>query len=210
MPVPRLIIVTKPVRDALHLATKDAVNQCALLITTDARRRVQAAIGPEQRMSHVTARVRGDKGGRRVVVSAETIGKGGTRINPAYKQADSVTNPVAVIGARGPAHLIEHRRRGGYEVKPLKVAGASPDIADVFASIKAAQLTAELGLPQGSARRALKVPGTDGRARAHPGPITNPLRPITKAFEQAARTVERAARDELAASMRRRLGVAVR
>jgi len=204
MPRPTLIVVTEPVRAALHLATKDAVNQCALLITTDARRRVQAAIGAEQRLSHVTARVRADKGGRRVKVSAATIGKGGTRINPAYKQADSVTNPTAIIGARGPAHLIEHARRGGYEVKPLKVAGAGPDIADVFAMIKTAQLASELGLPQSSAGRALKVPGTDGRARAHPGPIRDPLRPITTAFMQARKTVEKAARDEVAASLRRR------
>jgi hypothetical protein len=198
-----VVVVTQPVQAALRLATREAVNQVALLITQDARRRVQAAIGAEQRMSGVTSRQRN---GKRSQVTPETIAKGGTRINPAYKNADSLTNPVAVIGARGPAHYIEHPRRGGYEVRPRR-AGATGPAVPSMAAILAKTLDITPQVAEGRLRHpALRIPGTKGRASAHPGPINHPLAPITQAFTAAPTTMANAARDELEAGLRRRLG----
>jgi hypothetical protein len=196
-----LVRVTDSIALEMRLAVRETVNHSAELVTLDARRRVQAAIGADQRMSRVTARMRN---GKRSLVTAETIAKGGTRINPYYKTATSESNPVALIGVRGPAHLIEHKRRGGYQVRPRPAvaAGEIPTMADILSGTLGTdreQTAARLRHP------ALRTP-QGPRAGAKPGPINNPLRPIGKAFDAAPHTIAQAARDELEAGLRRRLG----
>lgn len=206
-----LVRVTDRVAAELRLATREAVNHSAELVVVDARRRVQAAIGPEQRMSRVTARMRN---GRRSVVTAETVAKGGTRINPYYRTATSTTNPVALIGVRGPAHYIEHPRRGGYLVKPRRPVVVDADIADAIDELQAELFGRERAARRRSGERlprrpALKIAG-DYRAAARPGPITTPLAPITKAFAAAPQTIAAAARARVEQGIRRRLGEGTR
>lgn len=205
-----VVTITRGIERQLRLAARDAVNESALAVTTDARNLVKAMLGPEQRMSRVTTRKRNDKGGRTTKVSASTLAQGGTKINPAYKQADSDTNPVAIIGARGPAHLIEHRRRGGYTVKPargiLTAAQAAPlsDLeAQLFGAQRAAERRSSERLPHAPA---LPMGGDVYRGSAKPGPISTPRAPITRAFARARTTIANRARDAAAKSLERRMG----
>lgn len=194
--------VVAELAEAMRLATREAVNKSAEVVTLDARRRVRAAVGADQRLSGVKTRKRAGSTRR---VTPETIGKGGTRINPYYRAATSETNPQALVGVRGPAQYIEHPRRGGYEVRPLDrpvTPAAIPTVADMLAAtfgtapdVAAARLRhPALATPQGP------------RARARPGAIATPLAPITKAFAAAPATIHEAARDAVEASMRRRFG----
>lgn len=191
------VTVTRDITDAMRLATREAVNVSALEVTTDARNRVRRVLGPEQRMSRLTTRQRNGKASH---VSADTIAKGGTRINPYYRQADSVTKPVALVGARGPAHLIEHSRRGGYDVRPRRKAVTDVDTAESVAALEATVFgrTATETTKRAAQLRhagALGTPGGFGfYGKVKPGPILRPRGgPIMAAFHVATTTINRAA-----------------
>ena len=176
------------IRD-LRLGVREGVNASALAVTTDARRRVQIAVGAEQRLSGVVTRKRFDRGGVTRRVTAATRAKGGTRINPYYRPAASTTNPVALVGVRGPAQFIEHPRRGGYQVRPLRQA-VEPGRATELAGLSLGGLTPNLA--GRLANPALRTP-MGPRAAVYPGAIRVPRAPISAAFAGAAKTVERAA-----------------
>lgn len=187
------VVLDREVTDALRLATREAVNVGALEITQDARRRVRSVLGPEQRMSRLTVRKRNDKGGKLERVTLATIEKGGTRINPYYRSANSTTKPVALVGARGPAHLLEHSRRGGYDVRPGRAALAEGE-ADELARMQAAifgRTQAETQATTARLQRRGAIPTPHGFfGRVQPGPISRPQGgPITAAFAAATGTI---------------------
>lgn len=207
------VTVTGELVGAVQGATREAVNASALAITSDARRRTQDALGPEQRLSGVIYRQ--NRNGRRGIVSAGVRAKGGTRINPYYRDAHSETKPVALVGVRGPAQYIEHRRKGGYDVRPVHTVGVDADTRaaadDLVASLVGPGPRSEAKARQAKLRGkvaaqhhppALKI-GALVRAAAHPGPVLLPPRPITHAFGAANRTMERVARDAFAAQLER-------
>lgn len=176
------------IRD-LRLGMREGVNVSALAIVTDARRRVQLAVGADQRLSGVVTRKRFDRDGSTRRVTAATKAKGGTRINPYYRKAASETNPVALVGVRGPAQFVEHPRRGGYQVRPLRQA-VEPTRATELAGLSLGGLTPNLA--GRLANPALRTP-FGPRAAVYPGAIRVPKAPISAAFAAAARTMERAA-----------------
>jgi hypothetical protein len=177
--------VSPEIQQALRLSMKDAVNKSALLVTQDARKRVQSAIGAEMRLSgYLYNRKTGSR------VSEKIIEAGGRRINPAYKKADSETKPVALIGARGPAHLIEHSRRGGYLITPAKkrLGLSSPGYAEAlqrFLGYYPEEAAAVVS--RAEKRRALALwPSGDFRAQVKGGAINRPQGgPITASFQAA-------------------------
>lgn len=194
---------------AVRHSMREAVNVAALEITKEARRRTQVVLGPEQRMSRLTNRLRPDKGGRMVRVSLETIAKGGTRVNPYYRQADSVTKPVALVGARGPAHLIEHDRRGGYEVRPTRRTGLAADDAARAAAIQAAVFGVDAARTAARLSRpgAIMVGPDTFYGKVRPGAIRRPKGgPITKTFADGANITNRFAADTVQKSLDRATG----
>lgn len=202
---------------ALRLATREAVNVSALEVTQDARRRVRSVLGPEQRMSRLTVRKRNDKGGKLERVTLATIEKGGTRINPYYRQADSTTKPVALVGARGPAHLIEHSRRGGYDVRPTRgvaTSAAGEDLAELQARIFGRTRTETQATTARLQKRPALVTGLGTEknpagyyGRVRPGPINRPQGgPINAAFRAAPATMRNLAQRTMDESFSRQLG----
>lgn len=191
-------VVTPNLARAVQLATREAVNASLLAITQDARARVRTVLGPEQRMSRVTTRKRGDRTSR---VTTATIEKGGTRINPYFRQADSTTRPVGLVGARGPAHLLEHSRRGGYDVRPHRRTGNTAAVSDlanlqaeIFGRSRAqAQVTAARVARPGAIRTGVAGTGKNTHGdygRVRPGPIFRPAGgPIAAAFRAAPNTM---------------------
>jgi hypothetical protein len=190
--------VTPELAKQLRLATREAVNKVALELTRDARERTKLVTGGDQRLSgsRITSSWHvehpGTEGSRRIYTAPVA---GGRKVNPAYKQADSVTNPTAVIGARGPMHWLEHDRKGGYDIRPRRARATSDKaVADLD------RLNTELfgRSPRGGAARtkhapALKVAGKYYGA-VKGGGIIRPLGgPMTATMRAAPRTVARLA-----------------
>ena len=203
-------VVTPEIAKQIRLATREAVNKSALEITQDARERVNLAIGPERRLSgsKILFSWTVEKPGtdsRRVRKEADPRGR---RINPAYKQADSVTKPTALIGARGPAQWIEHDRKGPYKepIRPRRSRATSDKaVADLD------RLQQEIfGTPssRGPTSRLKHAPalsiGGKFYGAAKGGSILRPRGgPITGAMRAAPRTVQRLAERVLAERMAR-------
>ena len=189
--------VVQQLSRVLRISLKDGVNEAALAITRDARRRVQAVIGPEQRLSGTWYR---QVNGREYRVREATSIAGGTRVNPAYKEADAEIRPTALIGARGPAHYIEHTRRADYWVYPRGSAKGKPlpgggrrrrrGMSGEEARFFEEQFGALTGRSLYAGKTALTIGGLDARPAAHIKRAPIPRRPITKAFEAAPRTVQ--------------------
>lgn len=194
MTVTLQVFVAKVVPDmkgGVRLALKEAVNRSALDITRDARARVQAKIGSEQRLSGYLYNRTGSKVGGTVTEA------GGRRINPAYKKADSNVHPVALIGARGPAHFIEHSRQGGYEIGPAKFRLGPKSGAGYRKALVLLGYDPEEAASMASGaerRRAISLPPygeDDRRAHVKGGAIHRSGGPILAAFAAAPATVRR-------------------
>jgi hypothetical protein len=177
----------------LDLTLVDTVNWAALQLTTDARHGYKAALGPEQRLSGYWYTPKG------------TRVAGGRRLNPAYKEASSVTKPVALVMVRGPAQLIENPRKGGYRVK-----GHAPRARKI--SDAAVAMAERQGLSRAAALRAARAATTrpirtpDGpRAGASPGPIRRPLAPFRYMMLRAASIIDRGVTEQVERDVQRRL-----
>jgi len=195
--LPEFIQLTPEIQQDLRLAMREAVNKSALAVTQDARERVKIELGADQRLSGYLY----NPTGSRVRVA------GGRRINPAYKPAMSEEHPVALVGARGPAHLIEHNRRGDYDIKPRRRGRPSAAVQ----SEAGAFVQSMLGGPLESAPTAEahapalgRKGGSMFRAAVKGGFILRPLGgPIADAFRYAPRTVAQLAEQTVAARVNR-------
>jgi hypothetical protein len=183
-----VVVVMDRLAQQLGPTIRDAVNAAALALTVDARKRYQRAIGPEQRLSGYRYNTKGSKVGDRQ----------GRRVNPYYREAASGTRPQALVAVRGPGHLVEHRRRGGYTITPHRArlqVGSAAALAGLikhgFTDLSAG--AAAIGRARNPAMRTPRGP----RASVTPGPITRPLRPFLTMVDHAPAIVERAARAQL-------------
>jgi hypothetical protein len=183
-----VVVVMDRLAARLGPSVRDGVNAAALALTVDARRRYQRAIGPEQRLSGYRYNPKGSKVGDRQ----------GRRVNPYFREATSPTRPQALVAVRGPGHLVEHPRRGGYTIAPRRQGlqvGSTAALAGLikhgFTDLTAG--AAAIGRARNPAVRTPRGP----RANAEPGPITRPLRPFLTMVEHAPAIVERAAGAQL-------------
>lgn len=192
--------VTPQMQHDLRLAMQDAVNASALHVTTIARFAVQAMLGPEQRLSGYMYNRTGSKVGGTITEA------GGRRINPAYKRADSNLHPVALIGARGPAHFIEHSRRGGYVIDPAKFRLGPRSGAGYRKALEALGFypgEAEALAGRAEQRRAIGFPDGNARARVKGGSILRTQGPIGRTFDRAPSLIYRVAEREINRSLDR-------
>src|SRR5215468_3959912 len=77
------------------------INAAAAAVTKQATAATAAVVGPDGRLSHLPK---------------------SKPVKPYFKRARPGPHPLAVCGVRGPAHLIEHPRKGGYKVRARPVA----------------------------------------------------------------------------------------
>lgn len=152
--------------DELARSARAGVNAAGAAVTDEARKAVIAVVGGDGTLSHL---------------------RGSKVIKPYFRRAQSEDNPVCLVGVSGPAHLLEHPRKGGYQVKARRKQAA---VVETFAA---------LGL---ETRQALATPqGPRGGVR--PGPITNPRAPVTKTFDRAPQIVQKAAEEAVHAHLAR-------
>lgn len=190
----------------LRLANREAVNVCALEITTRARRALQAVIGPEQRLS-----------GQRIAYTWSGAdrkqGKAdrrGIKINPYYKAADAPVHPTALVGVRGPAQRVEHPRKGGYPIGPTagRPSRGAPSLEPLDISTMIDRSKQRVRAGEHLRRPALRMPDGSYRYGVKGGAITRPSAPITRTFRLAPVIVDRLAVDTMRKYMDLSLGKA--